>query len=188
MADFKRTKIDKAKKAEKEIAQKAPVVQEEPEVLFIKRGSGRMVLNNRLIKPNEKFRAKLSAIPKVFRDLCERVYEDEATAATPEAPKRASNFRIVLIENSDVNAEVLKQIEDLEEFDFEDEESLTELREGLKQNGNEALADLDKDVLKDAILETLKSKYEYNIVNVKGKVQNEKPLSLPEAEKLVEVL
>lgn len=193
MVDVQRTKKDKKDKEEKapERTKKTTleikeVIQEEQEVVFIKRGSGRMVLNNRIIKPNERFSAKPSSIPKVFLDLVERVYD---IPAKPQAsPVKESKFRIVLTEGSDINEEVKSQIASLEEYDFTEDENLIELRQSLTDNGNEALADLDKDLMKDTILKTLESKYEYSIVNAKGKVQNQKPLSLVEAEKLITVL
>lgn len=188
--EIKRTKKEKSKK-EITAAHEPQVetVPQEKEVTLIKRGTGRFTYRNRIIKPNEKFKAYLSEIPKAFRDVLERVYEDDSSVTNaPEKQTQKIVHRIVLIEDSEVNKEIQSQVEALEAYDFEDEESLTELRNGLKENGNETLAELDKEVLKDAILGTLKAKLEYNIVNAKGKVQNEKPLTLVEAEKIITVL
>lgn len=177
-----------SKKITKQAKIEIPAIPEEKEVLYIKRGSGRMVLRNRLIKPNEKFYAKPSSIPKAFLNMLEVLPDSAGDVKPTPAPKRPSDFRIVLAEDSEVNKDINEQIEELEGFDFSEDENLTELRQSLKDNGNEALADLDKEVLKDAILETLKAQYEYNIVNAKGKVQNEKVLNLQEAEKFITML
>ncbi len=58
-------------------------------IRWIKKGGGTFILNNRIIKENQPFDARLEDIPKAFRDIVVRL-DREVKEVLPVAPAQPS--------------------------------------------------------------------------------------------------
>jgi hypothetical protein len=70
----------------------AEAVQSDGKIWFKKIGGGSLRLNGKIIKPNEKFRARPSDISKSFRDVCIPLEKLDAVTDSPTPVKAVKSM------------------------------------------------------------------------------------------------
>lgn len=76
------------------IKEEIKVAVTDPEILWKKIGGGPLILKNRIIKPGEKFKARVDEIPPAFRDVVIPLQDIKETPAPEMISKKEPTYHL----------------------------------------------------------------------------------------------